>query len=228
MQRDVNKYISSHPSDEELDNYIGNNLDEVSKSKIVKHLIECDECSDVVALVIKYGKEDKEKKTPEISESKKEQKILNNINYKGVWGGLGGLVASLLLLFILNGKNNFTIGDINLSQPMMQTMSPAPKYINKIVDGDKIVQEIENSLDKTVLVNFIKAQNLEIKEKYDEAIAMYKKNFRDTLETFRGKERLKWQIVIYYHIAKIKFEKKDKDSDVYKKRVQFWIQQYVL
>jgi hypothetical protein len=215
MQRDVKSYISSHPSDEELDDYMSNRLDEVAKSKIVKHLIECNECSDVVALVMKYG----EKKTPPIS---------NNITYEGVLGGLGGLVASILIIFIINSKNNFTIGDMNLSQPMMQTMSPSPKYINKIVDGDKIVQEIENSLDKTILVNFIKAQNLEIKEKYDEAIAMYKKTFRDTLETFSGKDRLKWQIVIYYHIAKIKFEKKDKDSDVYKKRVQFWIQQYVL
>ena len=84
MQRDVNKYISSHPSDEELDDYMSNRLDEVAKSKIVKHLIECNECSDVVALVMKYGEEDNEKKTPEMSESKKEQKISNSVSYKGV------------------------------------------------------------------------------------------------------------------------------------------------
>ena len=75
MQRDVNKK-SSHPSSRELADFVDGKLNRDRKAEITKHLIECDECSDVVALVMKYG----EKKTHLNNDSKNEQKVVENIN----------------------------------------------------------------------------------------------------------------------------------------------------
>ena len=76
MQRDVNKNVSSHPSSKELANFVDGTLNENRRAEITKHLIACDECSDVVALVMKYG----EKKTHLNNDSKNEQKVVENIN----------------------------------------------------------------------------------------------------------------------------------------------------
>jgi len=210
MQRDVNKNISPHPSSKELADFVEGTLDEAKKAEITKHLIACDECSDVVALVMKYGK--------------KKLKVVNNIDY------IGMAFAASVVLFILFpfSSTPFNIGEIDLSKPIMTTMSSSSKYQNRVVDGDEIVKEIENSLDKKALSHFLEAQKEETKKNYDEAIELYRKSFRDAIQTFEGREKLKWQIVIYYHISKIKFERKDEDSSSYIKRVQFWIQKYVL
>ena len=213
MKRDINNNIYHHPSNKELADFVDKKLDKNRRAEITKHLIACDECSDAVALVIKYGK--------------KKQKVANNIYYKGL--GVA-LVASIVVIFMLSpfSSTQFNIGEIDLSKPIMTTMGSSSKYQNRVVDGDKVVKEIEESLDKTSLSNFKEAQKAEAQKSYDKAIEFYRKSFRDAIQTFEGREKLKWQIVIYYHISKIKFERNDEDSSSYIKRVQFWIQKYVL
>ncbi len=213
MQRDINNNIYHHPSNKELADFVDKKLDKNRRAEITKHLIACDECSDAVALVIKYGK--------------KKQKVANNIYYKGL--GVA-LVASIVVIFMLSpfSSTQFNIGEIDLSKPIMTTMSSSSKYQNRVVEGDRIVKEIEESLDKTALSNFMEAQKAEVQKNYNKAIELYRKSFRDAIQTFEGREKLKWQIVIYYHISKIKFERKDEDSSSYIKRVKFWIQKYVL
>jgi len=247
MKKNIDKNIDSlHPSDSELADYIADKLDSTKKSEIVKHLIECDECSDIVALIKRYG--DKEvigifEDNSPVSDCSNEPTIIpkgggdakakhvNNLFYSKRVRAivLSGVVASLLISLITKSTlEQFSIGKINLSTPIIMTMSSSSKYQNRIVDGDSIVKEIEKKLNKTALSNFVKAQKAESQKDYDEAINLYKKSFRDAIKTFEGREKLRWQIVIYYHISKIQFETEDENSDSYKKHVQFWIQQYSL
>ena len=214
MQRDIKSYISSHPSDEELENYIDNNLDEVTKSKIVKHLIECDECSDVVALVIKYG----EKKTHPISESKKEHKVCNNINYQGVLGGL--VVASVALILLLPYHN------IQQSPPYIvfyadqnKTVFLAPIKI-KVKDIEAKNRELNSFLNKLVkttdmsfFTEFKKAEEYLKNKNFDKARESYNIVLQDIAQSDHNEiEKDKKSILIKYQILLLSIKEKDNES----------------
>ena len=107
MQRDVTKTISSHPISKELADFVEGTLGESRRVEITKHLIKCDECSDVVALVMKYGKKKIIDKTPE---------PVNN--YKGIGILFGGLAIASLVIFI--NLPNERLVPIFLSNPKLK------------------------------------------------------------------------------------------------------------
>ena len=219
MQRDIKSYISSHPSDEELDNYISNNLDEVTKSKIVKHLIECDECSDVVALVIKYG----EKKIPLISESKKEHKIGNNINYQGILGGL--VVASVALILLLPYQNTQQLRPyIVFYTEQNKTVFLAPIKI-KVKDIEAKNRELNSFLNKLVkttdmsfFTEFKKAEEYLKNRDFDKARDAYNIVLQDIAQSNDSEiEKDKKSILIKYQILLLSIKENDNESaDEYK------------
>ncbi len=232
-----------HPTNEELADFIDNRVIGTRKQEIEEHLLFCDDCMGVVAEVKRVSKDNKDINSSQVANVDNQEitpqgggdvglGYANNWLYNGRVRAiiLSGLVASVVVIFMLSpfSSTQFNIGDIDLSKPIMTTMSSSPKYQNRVVDGDKVVKEIEESLDKTALSNFKDAQKAEAQKSYNKAIELYRKSFRDAIQTFEGREKLKWQIVIYYHISKIKFERNDEDSSSYTNRVQFWIQKYVL
>jgi len=203
MQRDVNDNISSHPSDKELAHYIDNKLDKTAKAKIVKHLIECDECSDAVALVLKHG----QKKTSMIEESEKEQEAINNINYKGALGALSGVVA-LFIIFIAFQQ-----------QPVEVAIFKAPTIApTKEININESIKRIKASTNLTylkLLDSFQQTKKYLKQKDYDNAREYYSIALIDIEEDSNLKkiEKKRLSIIINYYILLLSREEGDKESE---------------
>ena len=210
MKKDID--ISSHPSSEVLAKFVEGTLNESDKATITKHLIECDECSDAVALVMKYGKA--EKKTPLTNESKNEQKVVNNIFYKGL--GVA-LVASIVLFLVMPTQEDRPFIEFYIdNQP---TAFKAPVTI-EIKDTKRANQEINSflkelidSTDVSYLKEFTQAQKKLKQEAFDEARELYQKalnRVEDSALDKREKERE--SIVITYEILLLSLAEGDDES----------------
>jgi len=219
MQRDVNKNIDSHPSSEELAKFVDKKLDEVRRAEITKHLIACDECSDVVALVMKYGGEiATEKKTPVISESKKERKYVNNINYKGLGVALVVSVASVLLFIVMMPEKDKSF--IEFYTYNQHTTFNAPVKVAKIKDieaKNKEINEFLNKLIKSVNMTYLKEFNQaeeELKKgNFDTARELYQVAMNIVEEEeLDKKEKDKKCMVITYKILLLSITEGDNES----------------
>jgi hypothetical protein len=229
MQKGIEDNLSSHPSDEELANFIDKNLDEEKEIYIVKHLISCDECSDVVALVMQYG----DKVDNEVSKSINPIatipiKIVNTINYKGGIGiVLGGLIASLMLFINLPNGGVTELGMIDLSKPptIEYRGSKNIMLLDEIIDADKILYTLVNSIDFSKNKIFQRAEEREKKGEINEAKSLYKQAFIKALEESNSQKRLQNKIVIH---SKIFHLSKDKELQEYRDILRYEIRLYIL
>jgi len=223
MKKNIDKNIDSlHPSDSELADYIADKLDSTKKSEIVKHLIECDECSDIVALIKRYGVEVKE------LSATLEPTIANNWWLdRRVWGvALSGLTASFVL-FITLPSQKIKLGIMDLSEmPTTQFKGVADiKLIDKKVDADKILSSIIKDTDLSHIDSFNEGINQEKLGNLEEAKVYYKKAFIKSLEETNNKKRLKQKIVIH---SKLFHLTKDKEQNEYRDILRYEIRLYIL
>ena len=234
MQRDVNKK-SSHPSSRELADFVDGKLNRDRRAEITKHLIACDECSDVVALVMKYG----EKKTHLNNDSKNEHKAVDDINkpqglrYANNWLYservraivLSGLVASVVLFLVMPTKE-ITPPFIAFCTSTNQC-SPAFKAFDiaedsSVVDINKtnqeintILRELVKSTDMSYLKEFNVAEEKLKQKRFDEARELYQKamNIVDNdMPNLDKKEKSRELIVITYKILLLGMAEGDKES----------------
>ncbi len=203
MQRDVNKNISSHPSSKELADFVEGTLDEAKKAEITKHLIACDECSDVVALVMKYGK--------------KKPKVMNNIYYRGL--GVA-LVASVVLFMVMPTKDNRPFIDFYTS--VASSTFNAGAKAEEIKDIKKANQEINNflieitkSTDMSYLKEFNQAEEKLKRKEFDNARDLYQEAMNiidDEMPNLNKKEKDKQHIIITYKILLLSIAEDDSES----------------
>lgn len=221
-----------HPTNEELADFIDNRVIGTRKQEIEEHLLFCDDCMGVVAEVKRVSKDDK-------STTSTQQDSDIGLGYANNWLYservraivLSGLVASVVVIFMLSpfSSTQFNIGEIDLSKPIMTTMGSSSKYQNRVVDGDKVVKEIEESLDLTSIKSFLKAEEAEKRGDFKLALDLYYDNaFEEVLNRFESEEQLKWKIVIYYRISRINFQEGIEDNESYKNYTKAWIQEYIL
>ena len=199
MKKDKN--ISSHPSSKELANFVEGAVNNSRKAEITKHLIACDECSDVVALVMKYGVA--EKKT-----------FVNNVFYKGL--GVA-LVASVVLFMVMPIQEDRPFIEFYIdNQP---TSFKAPVTI-EVKDTKRENQEINSFLKELIdstdicyLKEFTQAQKKLKQEEFDEARELFQKALNRVEDSaLDKKEKERESIVITYEILLLSIEEGDDES----------------
>jgi hypothetical protein len=229
----IDDTFAIHPSDEELADFVDKSLDKRKESEILKHLISCDECSDVVALVLKYGKQIENVIQPTTTGSIPSLKSLNSIkitntfNYKGGIGILlSGLAIASLIIFIKIPSDNTKLGVMDLSILPITPYQANETFILKdvIIDADKVLNSIVNSTDVSKLQTFHYAEEQEKVGKIKEAKAFYKQAFIESLRENNNKKRLKKKIVIHsrlFHLSK------GKELDEYREILRYEIRLYI-
>jgi len=227
----MHKSVTTHPSDIELANYIENRLDKSTKAKIVEHLIECDKCSDAVALVIKYGREVSEKKTPKLNDSKNKHKVVNNINYKRVGTLFGGLIVASLVLFINLPNETTKLGVIDLSKPCQLSIMGTTdvKLIDKIIDADEVLAYIIESTDLSHIESFKVAKEEEREKNFEVAKGLYTQALIQIAMESDIKQILQQKIVIHSRLLNLSKKTEEKKAiEEYKKMLRYEIRLYSL
>ena len=204
--------ISSHPSSKELANFVEGTLNEKKRAEVTKHLISCDECSDVVALVMKYG--DVEKKTTLKSESKNKQKTVNNIFYKGL--GVV-LVASVVLFMVMPTEDNKPFIEFYVNNQPTSFKAPVTIEVKDIKKANQSInsflKEMRESTDMSYLKEFNQAQDKLKQEEFDEARELYQKALNRVEDSsLDKKEKERESIVITYAILLLSMEEGDEES----------------
>ena len=173
----VDKKYTSHPTDEQLADFIDNRLLGNIKDEVMDHLAHCDECREVINEVIEYKKKSK----------------LDRLMV--ALPPLVAMVASLLV-FVYLPQNVVEIGMIDLSKITVEYRTAGGPKSNEIIDGDTLLQEVIDSTDVTYLESFIKAEDL---KEFGQAIDLYQEaiNRIDEDENIGEKERLEQIIVIH-------------------------------
>jgi len=226
MKKNIDKNIDSlHPSDSELADYIADKLDSTKKSEIVKHLIECDECSDIVALIKRYGVEVKE------LSATLEPTIANNWWLdRRVWGiALSGLTASFVLFITLPSQET-KLGIMDLSKmPTTQFKGVADiKLIDKKVDADKILSSIIKDTDLSHIDSFNEGINQEKLGNLEEAKVYYTQSIMQITMNSDINKSLQQKIVIHSRLLDLSIKSKDKKSiEEYKDLLRYEIRLYI-
>ena len=220
MQRDVNKNISSHPSSKELANFVEGNLNKSRRAEITKHLIACDECSDVVALVMKYGKKKIIDETLE---------PVNNYNYKGIGMFLGGLSMASLVIFINLPNESTKLGVMDLSKTSLFLIKGATDIepIDKIIDADRVLASIIKITDLSHIESFIEAKDEELKGDFEMAKGLYSQAIIQATMTSNIEESLKQKIVIHARLLDLSVKNKNQEAiEEYKNILRYEIRLY--
>ena len=220
MKKDLDKNIDSlHPSDSELADYIADKLDSTKKSEIVKHLIECNECSDIVALIKRYGVE------------VKELTITNNWWLdRRVWGvALSGVVASFVLFITLPYQEE-KLGIIDLSKISTTQFKGVSdiELIDKKVDADKILTSIIKDTDLSHIDSFNEGINQEKLGNLEEAKVYYTQSIMQITMNSDINKSLQQKIVIHSRLLDLSIKSKDKKSiEGYKDLLRYEIRLYI-
>ena len=211
MQKDVNEHISSHPSDKELANFVERRINEARRAEITKHLIICNECSDVVALVMKYGK--------------KKEKPINNVYYKV----LGVALVASIVLFMVIPTDNSKLGMLDLSIPPTSQYRGSSEIIlrDEIIDADRVLASIINITDLSDIESFIEANKQELKGNFKTAKGLYSKAIIEVTMTSNIEESLKQKIVIHARLLDLSLNDKNQEAiEEYKNILQYEIRLY--
>jgi len=207
-----------HPSDNILANFIDGKLDKKEKEKMFNHLLICDECSTIVANTVSSQSEIK-------PFYKRKLQIVN---------ALMAMAASVLMFIFISFPDGSELGMIDLSKSLNTSNYKAPAndvQIEKKIDADKYLAKIilETKMDNVPYYN--DAINLENRELYVEARAMYKQVFIAIRHNLNAKERMKQKIVINHRLLKLGIkEKKETDVSIeeYKDMLRYYIGIYLL
>ena len=164
------KDYSSHPDDKELADFIDKKLEGEAREEIVEHLVHCSSCREVVNEVIAY---------------KKKPKFVNNII---VATPLVALVASLMV-FIFLPQTTEMIGVIDLSKTSLVFRAEESHKQKGIVDGDKFLEQIRESIDISYLEKFNEAEE---ESNFNKAIGLY----QEAINNIKSSEQKRLQQVI--------------------------------
>lgn len=214
---------SFHPSKKELADFLENRLDEARRREIVRHLIECDTCSDMVALVKKYGKVNaqKEEDTGKHDNSKPlKPQAVNDVNYSGGliavdWfyskqfrAIVGGMAALFCIYIILPNNEDITSVGKNYK-------SISNEEINDI-SIEKSIKELKATVNLQYLEeldNFQQAQKYILVKNYYEARNSYTKVMREIEESsFTDNDKEKYLIIVNYHIWRLSIKESNQES----------------
>jgi len=209
----ADKHHQNHPTDKLLADFIDNRLIDAKKEEIMLHLIECYVCREIVVNI----------KRDNIS-------FLKTINLKK-WTPILLVASSLLLFIFLPFKEDAILGMIDLSKAQIVEYQGANdlQLIEKIIDADKVVEEVLTSSDTSEIKYFFQALNAEEKEDFEEAKALYKQALISILHNPNAKERLRQKIVIHYKLLQLSQKMKETTSfDEYRNIVRYEIRIYSL
>ncbi|MCH9739387.1 MAG: hypothetical protein K0U38_00905 [Epsilonproteobacteria bacterium] len=137
-----------HPTDKELADFIDEIIDETIKERIIKHLVHCDKCMNIVARVKKSRKQ-RENATVQESGKTHETKPVNNPDYSS--NPIEKPVA------VACGTDEDSISDVKMNTT---SASSQPIYVNNWF-FDKKLQAIMGGLVASFLVVFVYYQNIE-------------------------------------------------------------------
>jgi len=195
---------TSHPSDEELANFIDNRLIGDAKEEVMNHLIHCYQCREVFNEVIEY---------------KKKPRFFNNII---VATPLVALVASLLVFVYLPQD---MIGMIDLSKTPVEFRAEQSKK-SGIIDGDSFLEEIQKSTNVKYLEKFNQAEE---ERDFDIALGLYQEAINAISENVGEQERLKETIIIRSRILHRAIDDNNKMAmDSYREWIREDIRTYYL
>ncbi len=192
---------SSCPSDKELANFI----DGEHKDELIEHLAHCYNCREVVHEVIEY---------------KKKSKPFNNLIFATP---LVALVASVVLFIYI--PSDIEIGMIDLSE-VSKEYKADDLTIDKIVDGDKFIEEINKNIIITNLEILNKAQK---ESDFEEAMGLYQEVINSIPEDIDEKTRLKKTIFIQFKMLELATKEDNKlAKESYKSIIKENIRDYYL
>jgi len=195
---------TSHPSDEELANFIDNRLIGDAKEEVMNHLTHCYQCREVFNEVIEY---------------KKKPRFFNNII---VATPLVALVASLLVFVYLPQD---MIGMIDLSKTPVEFRAEQSKT-NGIIDGDSFLEEIQKSTNVKYLEKFNQAEE---EKNFDIALGLYQEAIDAISENVGEQERLKQTIIIHSRMLQRAIDEDNKIAmDSYREWIREDIRTYYL
>ena len=215
MQKDINENISFHPSSKELANFIDGMLNERRKVELTKHLIACDECSDAVALVIKY--DEVEKKIALKRDNK--YKTVNHVFYKGL--GMV-LVASVVLFMVMSTENNESFIEFFINNQGTSFKAPVTLEIQDVQRANQeindFLKEITESTDMSHLKEFNQAHEKLKREEFDDARELYQKalNRVEDLELDKKKKERESIVITYKILLLSLLEGDDESANEYK------------
>jgi hypothetical protein len=133
------------------------------------------------------------------------------------------LVASLLLFIYI--PSDVEIGMIDLSKVSMEYRADE-LTIDKIVDGDKFIDEIRKNITISNFKIFREAQK---ESSFNKAVALYQESINGIPEDMNEKQRLKEIIFIQYQILKLATNDDNKLAiESYKSRIIENIRDYYL
>jgi len=207
------KRHSSHPSDALLARLIDNKLTDKEKEAVMLHLIECYECRDIVS---------------NVTQDRNSSYVAQNIKE---WSPLLVMVASVILFITFPNKEEITLGIIDLSQKSTTEYKSTvnTKYINKIINADKIIKEIIASSSFKYIEYFHQAIEAEEENRLEEAHNLYKQAFKKIIRNPDATQRLEQKIVIHYKLLKISHKQENKDAvQEYKNIILDEIRTYLL
>lgn len=192
--------ITEHPSDASLADFIDCKLNDAQREKIFEHLVLCDDCSDIVARTVPQ---------------KTKMKLLRPSTLQ-VMSGLMAMAASVLLFVFISFSDGTKLGMMYLSKDLSTSNYKSPSdgvKIQKKIDADKYLAIIVATTDMHKIKYYKEAEELENKELYVKARAMYKQAFISIRHNPNVKERLEHKIVINHRLWKLGIKEK-KETDV--------------
>jgi len=165
---------ASHPSDKALADFIDKKLEDEAKEELVKHLIHCYRCREVVKEVVEY---------------KKKSRPINNILVATPFIAL----VSSLIIFVYFPSSSEIIGMIDLSKSNIEWRAEEKRKENKIIDGDKFLKEIIDSTNLSYLIALTQAEQ---ESDLGKALDLYQLAINNISGELSDKERLKQKIIL--------------------------------
>lgn len=236
-----NKNYTSHPSDQEIADFIDNKLSLESREKILEHIVHCQECNTIVTEVMKSQNSSKPANNPshkpynqdEYNDHYKHQDqaiAINNTWYKPAL--VASLIAASFLIFITLPSNESSLGIIDLSKPPTVTYQGSQdiKLINQKIDADKVLQEIVSSTSLAHITHYNEAQKALKNKQYDVVKGLYKQTLIQIATTeFDTQKRLREKVVVHNQLLQLSIQQDLTNSiQEYKDILRFEIRTYML
>ena len=193
-------HLLIHPSDKKMADFIDAKMTKEEREEMFSHLVECKQCSDIVAKTEPYVK-------PKV-----------NFNYR-THMIITALVASLAFLWFVPWQEEGHLGKINLRIAMYDSdyksaNAKIDKDKDKEIDADDAIEEILMQTSMKHILAYQKARALEEKAYYAKAREEYKQASLIIMQEKNTSKRLRQKIIIHYRLMELgyKEEKENKQS----------------
>jgi hypothetical protein len=186
---------SSHPNDRTLSDFLNKKLKEEQRESILDHLAHCTKCSDKIVNIIP---------------SKKKLLTANNISIKPIIiTPLVALVASLVVFVNLPLSDDIErLG----SEPSAGIYKGDEALDNRVLDADKILEELIKSTNLTHIESFNQAKEEENRDNFEKARGLYKLTLAKISIEEDFEKNLRYTIVIQNRLLQLSHKMKLEES----------------